>query len=288
MCGMTTTKTPPEDQPSGRDPFEGFENEAPADAAFTRTELLGQAKRGFVRIRKDFVQRENKPRASVLADLVTNGSELALDMLLAVHALQPILEDTPLDINVWARMLGDDVSVRRTTNALKNLQEMNLLEIGGKRGTPEIVLKRENGDGTPWKKEREDDPAERGRGFFALPFDYWTTGLIDTLKLPGKAMLLVMLRDTQDPNGKLTFVMAHERAQEFYGFSERTAERGYYELRRHNLFIEKPKLVPSARHPLGQREEWHRALVYPYSTDHRETLRKIAAKAAKGAARTAP
>lgn len=288
MGPMTAATTPIEDQPTERDPFEGLEDGPPADAAFTRADLLGQAKRGFVRIRKDFVQRENKPRASVLADLVKNGNELALDMLLTVHALQPILEGAPLDIKVWARMLGDGVSVRRTTNALKALEEMNLLEVGGKRGTPEIVLKRENGDGKPWKKDREDNPTERGRGFFALPFDYWTTGLIDTLKLPGKAMLLVILRDTQDPNGKLTFVMAHERAQEFYGFSERTAERGYLELRRHRLIKEKPKLVPSGRHPLGQREEWHRALVYPYSTDHRETLRKIAAKAAQEAARVAP
>lgn len=276
---------PTDNQPGDRDPFEGFEDETPADATFTRSDLLGQAKRGFVRIRKDFVQRETKPRASVLADLVSNGSELALDLLLTVHALQPILEDKPLDINVWRRMLGDDVTVRRTTNALKTLEQMNLLELGGKRGTPEIVLKRENGDGKPWKKDREDNPEERGRGFLALPFDYWTTGLIDTLKLPGKAMLLVMLRETQDPNGKLTFVMAHERAQEFYGFSERTAERGYLELRMHQLFTENVKLVKAGRSPTGVREEWHRALVHPYSTAHRETLRKVAAKAAQEAAK---
>lgn len=272
---MDTTTSTPETQPTERDPFEGFENETPADATFTRAELLGQAKRGFVRIRKDFVQRESKPRASVLAELVSGGNELALDLLLTAHALQPILEDSPLDIKVWARMLGDDVSVRRTTNAFKKLESLNLLKIEGKRGTPEVVLLRENGDGKPWR-DREDDPAARGRGFFTLPFDYWTSGLIDDLDLPGKAMLLVMLKETQDPNGKLTFVMAHERAQEFYGFSERTAERGYLALRKRNLFTEKPKLVKSGRHPLGHREEWHRALVYPYSTDHRETLRKFA------------
>lgn len=70
--------------------------------------------------------------------------------------------------------------------------------------------------------------------------------------------------------------------REFYGFSERTAERGYLELRRAKLLREKTILVPEARHPLGRREEWHRALAFPYSTDHRETLRK-AAKAASDA-----
>ena len=73
--------------------------------------------------------------------------------------------------------------------------------------------------------------------------------------------------------------MANERAKDFYGFSERTAERGYTELRQAGLLREKTILVPSARHPLGRREEWHRALTYPYSTDHRETLRKAAAAA---------
>ncbi len=264
-----------------RDPFEGIVDEAAPDAAYTRRELLGAAKRGFVRIRKDFVQRYEKPRASVLADLVTGRKERALDLLLTIHALQPILDGEALPIQTWALLLGDDVTPRVTNTALKTLQDMNLLEISGKRGTPAITLKRENGDGEPWSNEPLTDPATRGRGFFTLPFDYWTTGTIDELSLPGKAMLLVMLRDTQDPNGKRTFTMAHERAQEFYGFSERTAERGYFELRRANLLIEHAQLVRAPRHPLGRREEWHRALLKPYSTDNREALRAAAAAAAR-------
>jgi len=265
------------------DPFEGLEDEAAPDAAYTREALLGAAKRGYVRIRKDFVQRYEKPRASVLADLVTGRKERALDLLLTIHALQPILGGEALPIQTWALLLGDEVTPRAANTALKTLQEMNLLEISGKRGTPTITLKRENGDGEPWTNEPPSDPAVRGRGFFALPFKYWTDGTIDQLSLPGKAMLLVILRDTQDPNGKRTFVMAHERAQEFYGFSERTAERGYYELRRQNLLVERSRLVREPKHPLGQREEWHRALVYPYSTDNREALRVAAAAAARAA-----
>lgn len=272
-----------------RDPFAGLQDELAADTTFTRTDLLDQARRGFVRIRKDFVQRETQPRPSVLAKLVSGSNMRALDMLLTVHALQPIFrpDRRSLDIKVWARMLGKDVSVRTANSALKVLQEMDLIEVEGKRGSPKIVLKRENGDGKPWTKEPEENPAERGRGFFTLPFEYWTSGHIDTLKLPGKAMLLVMLKETQDPNGKLTFVMAHERAQAFYGFSERTAERGYLELRQHKLFKEKRQLVKSGEHPLGQREEWHRALERPYSTDYREWLRKRAESAAATAARQA-
>lgn len=266
-----------------RDPFEGLEDEAAPDAAYTRETLLRAAKRGYVRIRRDFVQREERPRASVLADLVTGRKERALDLLLTIHALQPILDGEALPIQTWALLLGDGVKPRVANAALKTLQEMNLLEISGKRGIPMITLKRENGDGEPWTNAPPSDPAARGRGFFALPFEYWTDGTIDKLSLPGKAMLLVILRDTQDPNGARSFVMAHERAQEFYGFSERTAERGYYELRRQNLMVEHRRLVRAPKHPLGQREEWHRALVNPYSTDNREALRVAAAAAAKAA-----
>lgn len=267
------------------DPFAGLEDLPTSDTAHTRSDLFGSAKRGFVRIRKDFVQRESKPRPSVLAELVTGRKELALDLLLTVHALQPILPDSPLPIKTWARLLGQDVSERSVRSAMAALERMDLLEIDGRRGKPEFVLKRENGGGEDWNPEPMDDPATRGKGFFTIPFDYWTSGTIDELSLPGKAMLLVILRDTQDPKGKLTFVMANERAPEFYGFSERTAERGYLELRKAGLLREKTVLVPSARHPLGRREEYHRALASPYSTGHREALRK-AAKAAHDASKT--
>jgi hypothetical protein len=264
------------------DPFAGLEDLPASDTSHTRAELFGKAQRGFVRIRKDFVQRWAKPRPSVLAELVTGRKEIALDLLLTVHALQPILTGSPLPVWVWARLLGQDVSDRSVRTAMATLEQMDLLEVGGRRGTPEFVLKRENGDGQVWKPEPEEDPAVRGKGFLTIPFAYWTAGTIDELSLPGKAMLLVILRDTQDPKGKLTFVMANERAQEFYGFSERTAERGYLELRRAGLLREKTILVPAARHPLGRREEFHRALKFPYSTDHREALRK-ATKAASDA-----
>jgi len=266
-----------------RDPFADLENEPAADTARTRVELFGKAKLGFVRIRKVFVQRDTTPRASILAGLVTGRKELALDLLMTVHALQPILDGTPLPIGVWARLLGEQVTERAVRSAMAHLKELDLLEVGGGRGVPEFTLKRENGDGQPWSRERDVDPASRGRGFFTVPFAYWTSGVIDRLGLPGKAMLLVILRDTNDPNGKRTFVMAHERAQEFYGFSERTAERGYYQLRQDKVLLERCRLVADARHPLGKREEWHRALAAPFSTDHREMLRKKAVKAARDA-----
>lgn len=258
--------------------FTGIKDLPAITPAGTRTELLHAARRGFVRISKDFVQRESVPRGdTVLAKLVNGHKERALDALLTIHALQPILAD-PLPLAVWARLLN--CTPRSAGAALKVLESMDLLELSGTRVTPEIFLKRENGDGKPWSDVAETD--REGRGFFTIPFDFWTTGAIDSLGMPGKAMFLILLKETQDPNAKRrTFIMANERAQEWYGISERTAERGYQQLRKADLLREKPQLVPSARHPLGRSEQWHRALSYPYSSDHREALRLLAQKAAQ-------
>lgn len=245
----------------------------------TREELFAAAKRGFVRIRKDFVQKPDKPRGdTVLSSLVRGHKERPLDLLLTIHALQPILDGSPLPIGAWARLLR--CSDRTVRTALGYLEEKGLLEISGKSSLPEIALLRENGDGSPWVDA--PDRSDGNRGFFTLPFDYWTDGTIDDLSLPGKAMLLIILKETQDPNAKRkTFVMALERAKDWYGISERTAERGLLELRRAGLLLEKSRLIPDARHPLGQRQEWHRVLTDPYGTAHREALRKVARSAAE-------
>jgi hypothetical protein len=262
------------------DPFAGIEDLPESTSEETRIDLFHDARRGFVRIRKDFVQKESGTRGdTVLAKLVSGHKERALDALLTVHALQPILRDSSLPLAVWARLLN--CTPRSAGAALKVLESMGVLELSGTRVVPEIILKRENGDGKPWSDVAEGE--REGRGFFTIPFDFWTSGTIDSLGMAGKAMFLILLKETQDPNAKRrTFVMANERAQDWYGISERTAERGYKQLRNAGILLEKSRLVPSARHPLGRSEEWHRVLSYPYSSDHREALRLLAQNAAQG------
>lgn len=275
---MSTTQDAPASEK--HDPFSGIEDLPASSSKQTRVELLQDAKRGFVRIRKDFVQQEFGTRGeTMLAKLVSGHKERALDAFLTVHALQPILGDSPLPLAVWARLLN--CTPRAAGTALRVLETLNLLELAGTRVVPEIILKRENGDGKPWSNIAESE--RQGRGFFTIPFEFWTAGTIDDLGMPGKALLLILLKETQDPNAKRkTFIMANERAQAWYGISERTAERGYLQLRKAGILLEKRQLVPDARHPLGRREEWHRALSYPYSSDHRETLRLLAQNAAQG------
>jgi hypothetical protein len=270
-----------------RNPFDGLDDKPELDTAETRSQLFTDAKRGFVRIRKDFVQRPSKPRPSILADFVTGRKERALDLLLTIHALQPILDGTPLALATWARLLDSEkrpCTTRAVTSTLRVLEEMDLLHTEGPKTAPDIVLHRENGDGALWTKERPDAAsADPGRGFFTVPFHYWTEGTIDRLRLPGKAMFLILLKETQDPAGPLTFTMPVERASEWYGISERTAERGYLELSKRLIIRQHVQKIPDARHPAGRKEVHHRALAGHYSTDYREFLRDEAQKASTGA-----
>lgn len=264
--------------------FREFEDQPASDTKGTRQDLFKDAKRGYVRIRKDFVQRESAPRPSILAELVAGRKERALDLLLTVHALSPILDGTPLPIATWARLLDSKerpCTERAVHSALRSLSAMNLLSASGAKTKPDISLYRENGDGTLWIKDHKAQPkAEQGRGFFTIPFHYWTDGVIDHLRMPGKALLLIILKETQDPSGPMTFTMPVERAASWYGISERTAERGYRELVDHKLIAQHVQKVPDARHPAGRREIHHRALLGKYSTENRECLRVEAYEAA--------
>jgi hypothetical protein len=267
---------------TGFNPFEGFKDEEAFDTDGTRRELLGDAKRGFVRVRKDFVQRTEEPRPSTLAEFVRGKKERALDLLLTILALEPILEGSPLPLATWATLLDSSehpCTPRAAGTALRVLTEMGLIEVSGSKVLPIIGLTSDSGRVV---KPAQDAAATPGRGFFTIPFTFWTAGAIDHLRLPGKAMLLIMLKETHDPNGKQTFTMPVQRAADWYGISERTAERGYLELAKKGYILQHVQKVADPRHPAGRREIYHRALMDDYSSQHRENLRLEAFAATTG------
>lgn len=112
---------------------------------------------------------------------------------------------------------------------------------------------------------------------------------MDRLSFPGKALFLIMLSETTKDQ---SFAMAAERAPSWYGISERTAERGYTELRKQEaakgvpLLLEHPQYKRDARSRTGYRTVVHRAFSAPYSQAARAELqlttrnavRRIAAK----------
>jgi hypothetical protein len=130
---------------------------------------------------------------------------------------------------------------------------------------------------------------EPGPGYFVVPHHYMKSGLHARLLLPGKAMFLITLAETQNPKTP-AFVMAYERAADWYGVSERTAERGFQELSREKLLMTKVQKVRDRNHPAGRREDTWRAIASPYSTHDRVAIQAVAVRAARAAvkASTAP
>lgn len=265
------------------DPFAGIEDEPDLTPADNVAALLDAAKRGYVPVRKVFVQKERKgreSRAAKLAEIVHGRHHRPLDALLLLHALEPILRDEPLDVRTWARLLSTKTrcSPNAASKAFSTLVDLHLVSRAHEGRRP-VIRPLHELTGEVWTRPGEDDQ-EGGPGYFTLPHEYWTSGFADKLTLPGKALLLIMLSETQSPT-KQSFAMAVSEAQEWYGISERTAERGYRELSSADLLAIKVQKIPDPRHPAGRREKWHRALTSPFSTVDRMRLQQEARTAAR-------
>jgi hypothetical protein len=273
-------------------PFADIEDEAARDPKEARADLLDAAKREYFPLRKEFVQRPKGvtdlrgrpvPRASKLYDLVNSRNQLALDFYLLLHALQPILEGTPLPLATWAHIMSvkRPVTATAVTRAISTLQKLDLVVREDDSRSPVIRLLDEDGSGDDYVKPGTTE--EAGPGYFTVPHAYWNTGLSEELTMPGKAMFLIALAETHSP-GKLAFSVAVERVPKWYGISERTAERGYRELIvKTKVMRFRVKKIADKRHPAKRREEYWRALDAPYSNASRASMQKRAMDAAKKA-----
>jgi hypothetical protein len=270
------------DRSDSFDPFAELTDEPDTGPTGTRKALLDSARRGYVPLRKVLVQKPSteEVRASVLATLVSRRHHRPLDLLLLLHALQPILDGSPLPLATWARVMscGSHCSRTGVTRAFETLADLKLVTRVGAGSAPIYLPLMEDGRDAPWTRAGVDQ--EEGPGYFTLPHAYWTSGWAERLKMPGKAMLLIMLAETQSSK-KTTFTMAVERAHGWYGISERTAERGYTELRQAGLTDTRVVKVADPRHPAGRREVYHRALTRPFRTPDRAALQQAATKAAR-------
>lgn len=229
-------------------------------------------------IRNVFVQRppEEEVRASLLAHFVTNRQERALDAFLTLHALQPVLTDSPLPLGAWANILSTSkpCAVTTVSKTFRTLEQLNLVTRSRQRHSSVVAPLYEDGGGAPWF--RPGSAPGVVDSYFTVPHEYWTAGYIDRLRLPGKAMLLIMLKETQ---GKPAFDMAVDRAYRYYGISERTAERGYGELSKEKLLqIHVQRLTSPRLPPNVFQDKYWRALKSPFSTDARTAL-QVAARA---------
>src|ERR1035441_6395803 len=202
-------------------------SEAPATSDATRAILLASARRRLVPIRRTFVQlprngAREAGRVGPLGRLVEERQHVALDLILLLLALQPIIsERDPLPGGTWAHPGEDRDAV----------------------------------------------------GYFSLPRRYWTDGWHERLRLPGKAMLLILLAETNTP-GSPTFTLPAARIAQLSGFATSTVKRGLDELREHGLLDERWQRVPAPRSATGWTYKVHYWLNSPFSTKYREAARK--------------
>ena len=242
---------------SKHDPFDSFDrfadltDEPDTGPAGTRKTLLDSARRGYVPLRKVLVQKPSTEvvRASSLAALVSGRHHRPLDLLLLLHALQPILDGSPLSLGTWARVMscGSHCSRTGVTRAFETLAGLNLVSRVKAGSAPIYLPLVEDGRDAPWTRAGVDQ--EEGPGYFTLPHEYWTSGWAERHEDAGQGDAAHPARaETQSPK-KPTFTMAVERRSRWAWISERTAERGYTELRQANCLTREHQVVKRSPTP---------------------------------------
>lgn len=257
--------------PTAGDPFAGITDEAPLGADVLRSQVLDRLRRTAVPLRKSFVQKPPGagPRASLLGDFVNGKKHLPLRLFLLIHAVEPLLSDTVWTLEVWTDLVGggakDGPSRERVSAAMRWLQKMKLIDLHVSGAKFKVYPLKEDGSGDPFV--RVNSPGvDVGHGYFTIPTEFWRTGLSEKLALPGYAMLLVALSETSQDR---SFQISQEQMSDWYGISERTAERGYGELSSNGLLLVKKQLVNSVKSSTMRTVRYHRALSGSYSTDAR-------------------
>lgn len=271
------------------DPFAGLEDQGPQTPAELRASLLRDARRGYTPLLKVFVQKpsESPTRHSLLGEMVTARQETALRLYLLSLALVPLAESLPLWR--WAELTNANPKLRcshsQLRRAIHQLEERGLAKRTGAERIFGIAPLREDGSGDKYVRPGAGG-ADVGKGFFIIPDEAWTTGLIDNLRLPGLAMFLVCLHDTHQ---RPSFQVPLDKMSPWYGISERTAERGYKELEAQGVLRTHAQTLPARNTLSGTRTVTHRALVDPYSMDARRALQaQTRGRVRKQAASTSP
>lgn len=259
------------------DPFAGIEDESPQTPAEMRASLLRDSHRGYTPVRKILVQRpsEAAERPSTIGEMVSERQENALRLLLLALAFQP-LEGLALPPQRWAGLVNCSsklaCSQSQLARAIKQLQDRRLVVRDGTTHLFGLVPLMEDGSGQGYTRPTAKG-AVVGKGFFIVPHDAWTSGLIDNLRLPGLAMFLISLHDTHQ---KPSFQVPLDKMAKWYGVSERTAERGYDELANQRVLLTRTQRVAARSAASGLRTVTHRALADPYSKSAREALQAAA------------
>lgn len=223
----------------------------------TLLDLLGRSRRNSVPIRRTFLQLAGGGPGPAAA-FIQERRPVALDLWLLLHAGA---SSAPWDVRQpamsWARMLDMPETASSETTISRNwswLEAHKLVRSQRDHRVRKMFLLQENGSGMEFERA-----TGRERGFFKLPYAYFTERVHKQLRLAGKTTLLICL--AQAP----TFTLPTERAAGWYGISADTLQRGLDELRELGLVKvwTRAKKAPRARY--GYTLENHYALQGPFA-----------------------
>ena len=244
-----------------------------ASADETLADLLKRSRRNSVPIRRVFLQLPDR-RPGPLAGFVEGRRGLGLDLWLLLHSGA---SSAPWDVRQpamsWARMLDLPQTTGSETTISRNwswLEQQKLIRTERDHRMRKVTLLKEDGSG-----EEFDRATGKDRGFFKLPYAYFTDRVHSELKLPGKAALLICLAQ------KPTFQLPTEAASKWYGVSPDTLQRGLDELRELDLIKvwSRTKKAPRARY--GFTHVNHYALQGAFARAPLDTTDTIAAAVAE-------
>lgn len=273
------------------DVFADLIDEAPNAGGAARQEYLPT--RGYLVMRQAFVQRRQNAegtveRPSTLGAMVGDREFRAILLYLLLLAFEPLLaSDRRLPLRTIANMLAtadSPCTVRQARHAIEALRRRDLLRVVERGRTMELIPLLEDGSREDWAQPTGEDDDPDLRLYMTVPHELFTDEVLDQLHLPGLAVLLVALKET---TVKDVFAIAVERFQEWYGFSERTAERGYRELEKADLVRVHRQYVRDSRMPRGVKARYHRTLLGPFGTQARRDA-QVRAQAARRATASTP
>lgn len=238
----------------------------------SRTRLINRTRRRNTHLRRTGVQLARSAgdnRLGPLMRMVKDRRALALHLYLLLIALQPI--DGPEDTisgKTWARLLSTDEQERSPTSISRTwayLEDHQLIRREGGR----VIRLREDGSGKDYTRPGTDpDPT----GYFSLPRQFWTEGWDQTLTLPGVAMLLILLAET---NQKHLLTLTVDQFASYYGISTSTVDRGLQDLQRNDLLGQKSHWVAADRSGIGRKKVTSWWLKNPFSTAYRAAARDL-------------
>jgi hypothetical protein len=226
-------------------------------------------KKQEVPLRRELVQQgaQRSPLPGPLREIVRRHDERALDLYLLFRALASSSPwDVKRDARVWGRTIGlgpdadgGAAAVSKTWMRLDQTYHLVHRERSGRLA--KITALHEAGNG--------EEYSYPNRGYFKLPFAYWTAdeAWYYTLSFRAKATLLIAL-SLRPP-----FVLPAERAPDWYGMSPDTVDRGLRELREVKLLTRTFTQAENWLSPTGKTTVYRFALKAPFARPRRRAAR---------------